>query len=292
MVSALRKKETVFLAAALALLAAVLTYSFRPYGRRAKAEENTYRLSSVITDIHIDTSVFDVSVIQSEDGICTVTCRETDLLKHSVDLKSGVLTIVEEKREASVNTSGLKLEIEVRLPELDRSSLTVRTDSGSIRAAAGLSFDYVKFESAGGSIYTELSVNNEMRCRTESGSLAMSGTSPAKVSAETVSGDIRAEDMRGTDMDLQTVSGKAEISSAVVSGYLAVKTGSGDISLQECDAQTVYLKSVSGDIKGSLLSGKNFSVKTVSGHIDVPGSSYGGSCEIVTTSGDAEIVIG
>ena len=135
-------------------------------------------------------------------------------------------------------------------------------------------------------------MNNEMRCRTESGSLAMSGTSPAKVSAETVSGDIRAEDMRGTDMDLQTVSGKAEISSAVVSGYLAVKTGSGDISLQECDAQTVYLKSVSGDIKGSLLSGKNFSVKTVSGHIDVPGSSYGGSCEIVTTSGDAEIVIG
>ena len=70
-----------------------------------------------------------------------------------------------------------------------------------------------------------------------------------------------------------------------------IETVSGGIRLTKCDAGSLWLKSVSGNITGSLLNQKTFVANTVSGSINVPASAAGGRCEIKTTSGNISFEI-
>lgn len=66
-----------------------------------------------------------------------------------------------------------------------------------------------------------------------------------------------------------------------------METASGDIQLQDFDADMLKLHSNSGCVSGSLLSSKKFEISTNSGSVDVPPSdNNGGLCAVTTTSGD------
>lgn len=57
-----------------------------------------------------------------------------------------------------------------------------------------------------------------------------------------------------------------------------------------CDAAEIYVKTSTGDVTGSLLSGKSFVTDTSTGEVNVPASS-GGKCEIKTSTGNIKISV-
>ena len=72
---------------------------------------------------------------------------------------------------------------------------------------------------------------------------------------------------------------------------LSAESTSGGVELDGCDGGAIYIETSSGSVKGTLLSDKIFITDTSSGRVDVPRSSVGGECEIITTSGNIVIKI-
>ncbi len=91
---------------------------------------------------------------------------------------------------------------------------------------------------------------------------------------------------------LRTSSGNIWLNETAIEGQLNVKTSSGNVHFDRCDAYDIYVDTSSGDVTGTLLTGKNFKTKTSSGDVDVPPAMRGeGDCEITTSSGDIEIKV-
>jgi hypothetical protein len=51
------------------------------------------------------------------------------------------------------------------------------------------------------------------------------------------------------------------------------------------------MKANTGDIRGSLLSEKIFITKTTTGSVRVPSTASGGTCELITGTGDITVTI-
>jgi DUF4097 and DUF4098 domain-containing protein YvlB len=72
---------------------------------------------------------------------------------------------------------------------------------------------------------------------------------------------------------------------------MGIKTSTGNIRLEDCDAETLTLKSDTGSIKGNLLTSKDFYASSDLGKVTVPHSTTGGRCEIETDTGDINITV-
>ena len=57
------------------------------------------------------------------------------------------------------------------------------------------------------------------------------------------------------------------------------------------ESKADYIKTSTGDVEGTLLSEKIFSIHTSTGKVKVPNTNNGGTCEIKTSTGDIEIQI-
>ena len=91
---------------------------------------------------------------------------------------------------------------------------------------------------------------------------------------------------------VRSTSGDATLNSVIASGKIKIKSTSGDIRLDGCDANEFDVRSTSGDIEGTLKSDKVFNVHTTSGDINVPSSVEGsGTFSADVTSGDVKISI-
>ena len=69
----------------------------------------------------------------------------------------------------------------------------------------------------------------------------------------------------------------------------SIERNTGDVSFDGSDATEIFVKTTTGQVKGSLLTDKVFVAQTDTGHVDVPKTTTGGRCEITTDTGNVEI---
>ena len=124
--------------------------------------------------------------------------------------------------------------------------------------------------------------------------VAFTVTAPAgtRISAETISGDIRVTDIKG-DVSAKTISGSVEITDAQVGGTLESSSVSGDVTLRRVSAKRVDAGSVSGDIKLEDVQAERVSAHTMSASIWMTGTLMkNGHYELKGFSGDVRVVLG
>ena len=72
---------------------------------------------------------------------------------------------------------------------------------------------------------------------------------------------------------------------------LSIERSTGDVKFDGSDATEIYVKTDTGDVTGSLLTDKVFITQTDTGDVDVPKTTTGCRCEIITDTGDIRIKI-
>ena len=77
----------------------------------------------------------------------------------------------------------------------------------------------------------------------------------------------------------------------VIAEKFSTERSTDDVKFDGSDATEIFVKTDTGDITGSLLSGKIFIAQSDTGDVDVPKSVDSGRCEINTDTGDIEITI-
>jgi hypothetical protein len=112
----------------------------------------------------------------------------------------------------------------------------------------------------------------------------------ARVTVRTVSGSIRATNIRGES--LKSVSGDVEIVGGSADDVMTASTVSGNIAVRGLRARTTQLTTVTGNVRVDDLQADRLAVRAVNGNIEYAGDvARSGRYEFVTHSGDIRLML-
>ena len=122
-----------------------------------------------------------------------------------------------------------------------------------------------------------------------SGKVDLSDIKADTVRTSTTSGDVRITDVTAKNLKAASTSGKLDLTDVVTENTIELETTSSKVSLRRVDSWFVSIESTSGKVTGSLLSEKQFDVRSDTGDVTYPASLGGGTCKIQTGSGDVRL---
>ena len=208
----------------------------------------------------------------------TVVSHDSEYLTTEVYVENGTLYITRRNElpwYAYIGVDIASYGIALMLEDTEFESLDITTASGDVMLWTGLK-------------------GNALKVHTTSGDFSAYMQSYDTFEVQCVSGDIQLLNGIADTMRLNTTSGEISLGGITILETLQADTMSGDMELtQVVGCKNATLKTASGDVSGSLQSGKQFVCETASGDIQVPADTpNGGVCTVHTASGDIELTVG
>ncbi|MBE7003843.1 MAG: hypothetical protein E7425_06110 [Ruminococcaceae bacterium] len=252
----------------------------------------------------VDVSVIsaDVRILRSGDDETHIETEHGENVVEEVTVQNGVLTLthsaagsVTKKKTffgINFNFSFSGGNVTMYLADKLWESVCVKTNSGDVEAE-DLRARAVELASKSGDIdVRHLTVEGCLKAESMSGDIEAENVAAGEVQLSSMSGDVETDTVEAGNITMSSKSGDMDLDNTVAHGELTVESTSGDVTLHRCDGQDVFLQSTSGDVEGTLLSPKDFSAHSVSGDVDLPQSEDGaGRCDAHTTSGDVSLRI-
>lgn len=319
----MKRAAKIWLAAAAALVLAgcilfagtmsVLGWDFAKLST-VSLETNTHEISEVFKNISVTTNNTDIEIIRSDDGKCRVVCSEEENAKHSVTAVNGTLTVEINEKKSWYDYIGFYFvspKITIYLPEKKYGTLSVHAGDGSAEIPKDLTFESADISLSTGNIDFFASAQKAVKIKTTAGNIFIKDTAADSLdlsvttgsvtaSGVTCAGDIAVGVSTG-EADLTDISCKSFISdgatgsialnNVIAENRVSVKRSTGDVKFSGCDAEKLYVKTGTGNVRGSLLTDKVFITDTDTGSVDVPKTAAGGRCEIKTGTGDIKMEI-
>lgn len=261
-----------------------------------KYETKTYEVGDSFSDIKIIDAEYNIIIAKSNDGECKVVSRDSDKIKHTVEVEDDTLIITRTDERKWYEYIGIfigekDLSVKVYLPDDSYEKLNALNVSGSFKVEAGFEFAEAEVQSTSGEIIF-MSSAETLSLKSTSGDVEAKNFKAQSLNAISVSGDIEIDNVNAESFSAKTTSGDIDLSSVVIDGDASINTTSGDFEFSRCDAANIKILTVSGDVRGSFLTDKYFTTSTVSGDLRHPKSvSDAGVCDIKTTSGDVKITV-
>lgn len=279
-----------------------------------KYETNLYEISEEFEGISVNTNTANVRFVMSEGSKCTVECYEQTKLKHSVSVKDGKLAIeVVDLRHwyDNISINFDNPQITVYLPKGEYSTLVVKSGTGSVDIAKDFSFESIDASAGTGNVTNHASASGDIKIKTSTGNISVGSATAASLSLSVSTGSVTVSDVTVTNEVYVKVStgktcmtsvsckslessgntGNVYLTNLVAAERIAIERTTGSVKFNGCDAGEIFVKTSTGSVTGSLLSGKNFDPETNTGDVEVPGNSTGGACEIITNTGDIKITV-
>lgn len=293
----------------------VLHWDFKKLST-GKFETNEHAVTSAYRSICVETETADITFLPAEGSETKVVCFESDRMRHEVAVEEDILVIRLNDTRNSFEKIGIGFnfvtpKITVYLPQSEYKDLSVTSTTGDVEVPADVSFQRMDIALSTGDAMVRASVSDAMNLRATTGDLCVEGVSSGSMvlsvttgdirltdvkcagdlSARVSTGDVKATGLRCRNFTSEGTTGKLELKDVIASESLSGKRSTGDIVLDACDASDLVLRTGTGSVKGSLLSGKTFVTKTSTGSVKVPSDVPGGRCEISTGTGSIKITV-
>ena len=302
-------------AAALAVLfAALVSFGCIPENVKTQFEDVTHEVGERFDSICFDVDVSKIEIKLDEGGACRAECHETEKLRHTVEVKDGVLKIESHNTgkwyERFFNTGfiGDSPKVTLYLNEAEFVSLEVWSDTGSVIVPDGLTFHTFSIKCDTGSVDIGAVKTHDAKIELDTGGASLNGVETKTlsvkadtgyiglnsikaetVSAETDTGRIKAEDVECDLFDAESDTGAISLINVTVSGKMTVKEDTGAIKFENCEAGEIEASAQTGSITGTLRSEMVFDAKSDLGKVEVPSSTTGGRCWLRTDTGRIKI---
>ena len=85
--------------------------------------------------------------------------------------------------------------------------------------------------------------------------------------------------------------GDIYLDNVIAEEKLSIKRSTGDIRFNGSDAAEIFVETDTGNVTGTFLTDKVFIAQTDTGRVDVPKTTSGGRCEIITDTGNIKISV-
>ena len=260
-----------------------------------KMETNEHKISAEFSEITLITNTADVAIIPTDKDYAYVVCREMEKQKHTVKVNEGKLLIEVEDTRKWYDHIGVIFEnsaISVYLPKKDYGDISVKANTGTVKISEAFKFKGIDVEVTTGDVKIAGVSAGRIDASATTGDVSLEKVScSGELSVSVSTGSVSANNVTCKSFVTTGTTGDVNMSNVVAEEMLSLDVHTGSISFDGCDAAEIRMTTSTGDVKGSLLSGKIFTVKTETGSIDVPDSTGGGSCKVTTTTGSVKIKI-
>ena len=285
----------------------------------AKSNIREEVLTEDFTNLDFNLDVSDLTFVKTNDGTKKLVFQEQKKQYHEYTVQDGTLKVTyKDSRLWNEKwfSFGQHIKVTVYLPEATYGSVKIDSDTGDTNIPSDFTFDSFYLEGHTGDLTMSANVTNsyyaklttgdmklssittkEMELKADTGRITLTDVDVAEdLSMKISTGDIVLTNVHAKNLyknkDGKGSTGKIKLINTVVSKKIIIKCGTGDIILTDSDAHDLDLESSTGDIKGTLLTGKIFSANTHTGHIDVPPNDLsGGECKAKTSTGNIVIKI-
>lgn len=253
----------------------------------AKYETKQYPITSAFSALEISVSSADVSIRLSTDGTAQLTAKENDNHRFVVSIENGVLHITQETERLWSIGIDTGPDMVLALPAAEYAALTVRTSSGDIVIAAGLTFGETLLEASSGDIESFAS-SRGLTAVSSSGDLSIENAG-GQIALKTTSGDLSLKNLTPTSLTAKTTSGDLAVENVRAEGAVSCKSTSGDVALAEVTGHSVSTAATSGEQFLQSVRAGSVSSQTSSGDIELTDVVADGKLSAATTSGDIHL---
>ena len=277
-------------------------------------ETREYKINEIFNSIKVDVSTADIEFVFTDGAEGSVVCYEKKKIEYSVSQKEGILSIEENDTRKwyemfEINIGSPK--ITVYLPDEEYSSLEIKGSTGDVIIPSGVSFESVRIDVTTASVRCSASVSGNLDIEASTSDIYLENAYFGDVEISVSTGDvyIKKAECEG-DLSVNLSTGKTILEEVSLSNLISdastgdmllknviakdkirIERSTGDVKLEDSDASEIFIKTDTGDVRGTLLSEKVFFVDTDTGETDIPNTSNGGKCEIITDTGDIKITI-
>lgn len=263
-----------------------------------------YVLEDSFNKIDVDIVTADLTFKPSEDDKTKVVSVEKEKIHHTAKVSNDALVIREQDdRKFYEKWFGFvsKMKVTVYLPETTYEELKIDITTGNILAEDSFTFVKQNIKSTTGDLKFENVTGKSADIKITTGNVTLNNYKlSSELNIDTTSGDYKFNNVECEKATLHTTSGKYILNDLIVTGNLNtdrpnldISGTSSDITFKNCDAHYVKVKTTTGDIKGNLLTKKNFDAETTTGKVLVDNDRTAeDKCYIRTTTGDIDISIG
>lgn len=255
----------------------------------------SYMIEESFTNISIDIDTADLYFLPSEDNTGKVVCKESEKISYNIFVADDTLNInVIDKRvwHDFIGFGFDSTKMTVYLPEATYNDLFIESRTGDICMPNNFSFDTASIICSTADIDFRAQVNTDLSIKLSTGDVSLSDSNTANINIEVSTGDVNIKNITCENISTRSSTGEMKLNKIIASGFIKIKTTTGDVKLSDSDADTLDIKTSTGDVWCSLLSGKIFTTKTSTGDVSVPqNTADGGVCRITTSTGDIKVVV-
>ena len=256
-------------------------------------ETNVHTPTGEISKIFIQTDTADVTLAPSENGECSVVCREEERATHSVSITGGVLSVKVENGRRWYDYINLSFEspsVTVYLPAGTYEALSVKTHTGSVEIPQVYSFGSMELSTDTGDVRCDAAVMGLLKASSNTGNLQFGGAAAGELSLSASTGTVCVKDVQvpGT-VKIKTSTGEITLDGVVSEGTMEITSSTGEVELSLCDASRLQIKTSTGEVEATLLNEKTVDADSSTGDVDVPRNGRGGACVIRTDTGDITV---
>lgn len=240
-----------------------------------KMVTNTYAIEDRFSNIRIDATTVDISILPAEDGKVRVACVEEETMQHHVEVEGDALVITQSDDRKWYDHIGIfsyNQTLTVYLPAGAYGDLQIRGSTGDVRVSEQIKFQNADVKLSTGDANWEADVAQDL-----------------SISCST--GHVRTDHVKCGNLNVLTDTGTVKLCNTVVSGLLDVQVDTGDVMLDRVDGAEICILTDTGDVTGTILSDKIFITDTDTGDVTVPASVEGGRCTVKTDTGDIRLEI-
>lgn len=277
-----------------------------------KYETNEYTINKEYKNISIVTNIADTEFLSAEDNITKIICYEQKNMKHSVAAQNDTLEIKVIDERKWYNYIGINFstpKITVYIPKAEYGTLTVNSSTGDVQIPKDFKFKDINISLSTGDVINCANATENIKIKTTTGKIQVNSTSSKELVLSATTGKIEAYNANcsgTTNINVSTGSvsltnlrckklisngstGAITLKNVIADNSFFIKRSTGSVNFNACDATEIFVKTSTGNVAGSLLSSKVFIANTSTGSIDVPKTTSGGRCEIITSTGNIKI---
>ncbi len=277
-------------------------------------ETSEHTVTEDFQSIAIDTDTADVTFVLGDGEDCTVTCYEKENIKHTVTVEDGTLSVKVHDTRKWYEHIGIQFDspkITISIPKDTYGALTVKTDTGDVTVPRELQFQSLNVTVSTGDVKCYATVTEALQISTSTGEIFVENMTAGSLSASTSTGNVTLSDIAcDGEVEIGVSTGKTKLTNltckrlsstgstgdiiltnVIATEAFSIERSTGDVRFDRCDAAEILVITDTGDVSGSLLSEKIFSVDTDTGRKEVPDTHTGGRCKITTDTGDVTITI-
>ena len=274
----------------------------------------THVIEDPFANFTINVSTTDIEFSVSDDGTVKVVTDETEKQYHRVEVADNTLIITRiDDRNVFEKLYGFghKFKVHVYLPATEYGNLNLKTTTGDVKVAQGLTFNSAEIKLTTGDVSFLSDVKDSFNAAVSTGNVEIGNMNLNKLTLISTTGNKRISNVTAqetvtissstgnTTLDNVTckslsilgTTGSVTLNNTQASDSFTITASTGNVTLNDADAGTIFIKTTTGNVKGTLLTNKIIFAETNTGHANVPHLTEGGKCEIKTSTGNIEISI-